>query len=144
LFSYIHDFFENLSTWMSNACFDPTVLVLFSTVLAGFISITVPVALSIVSRHTDEYKDKEISESFLQEPTYRFQIIVVPFFVVFAIILFGLKVNHGWPVYLAITLNIMSFVVFVKFLRIVGIYATNFDDYYITKLKDEADEVIQE
>ena len=143
LVNQVKDLFQHLSDTLSKQVFDPTVLVLFSTVLAGFISVTVPVALSIVSSHTKDYKDKEISESFLHEPTYRYQIIALPIIVVCAILTFGMKINHGWLVYLMITLNIISFIVFVWFLNIFGQYATNFDTYYSDKLKHEANEIIQ-
>ncbi|MBD1385896.1 hypothetical protein IDJ75_11445 [Mucilaginibacter rigui] len=96
---FFHWFGDRLHE-LANVPFHHTILVLFSTVLAGFISITVPVALRIVSRHTDEYKDKEISDSFLNEPSYAFQVYAVTILVVFALLVFGLKVDNGWLVYL--------------------------------------------
>lgn len=140
---HFKDLFNQASTAISSAKFDYTILVQFSTVLAGFISVTVPVALSIVSRHTDEYKDKEISESFLKERCYRYQIYIIPLLVISALILFGLKVDHGWLVYSIIFLDVISFIMFVYFLTIVGQYATNFDTYYSNKLKKDADEIVQ-
>lgn len=137
------DWFGDRLHELANVPFDHTILVLFSTVLAGFISITVPVALSIVSRHTDEYKDKEISDSFLNEPSYAFQVYAVPILVVFALLVFGLKVDKGWLVYLILLTDILSFAGFVVFLHVFGKYATNFDTYYSDKLKREADEIVQ-
>ncbi|MDF3077581.1 MAG: hypothetical protein K0S09_1470 [Sphingobacteriaceae bacterium] len=139
---YLKELFNQGITALSDAKFDQTILVQFSTVLAGFISITVPVALSIVSRHTEDYKDKEISESFLKEWCYKYQIFAIPFLVISALLLFGLKVDHGWPVYSIIALDVISFMVFVYFLTVVGQYATNFDTYYSNKLKKDADEIV--
>lgn len=142
-YRYIAESFKQLIATLEAVNFDRNILVLFSTVLAGFISITVPVALSIVARHTEEYKDKEISESFLHEPTYVYQVIAVPIFVVYALILFGLEVTKGLAVYIVIVLDILSFFVFIAFLFKVGQYAANFDDYYSNRLKKEADAIIQ-
>jgi amino acid transporter len=142
-FQPISDFFSRSWNNLMSICFDYNVLVLFSTVLAGFISITVPVALSIVSKHTDEYKDKEISESFLDEPSYRIQVYIVPVLVVFALLCFGLKLTHGFFVYLILLSDIAAFGIFIRFLHIFGQYATNFDTYYSDKLKKDSDEIVQ-
>ena len=123
--------------------FDRNLIVQYSMIIAGFISITIPIALGIVSTHTSEYKDKEISNSFLKEWTYQYQVYLVLPIIYLSVAALALKIEKGWIVYLLMLVDLFSIIVFIKFIQVVQQYATNFDDYYSKKLKKEADEIIQ-
>lgn len=123
--------------------FDRTVIVLISMIIAGFISITIPLALNIVSGYTKEYKDKEIAESFLKERTYRYQVYWILPQIVLTIIILSLKVESGWWIYAMILSDCISITVFIFFIRVMQQYSTNFDEYYSNKLKKEADDILQ-
>ena len=123
--------------------FDRTVIVLISMIIAGFISITIPLALNIVSGYTKEYKDKEIAESFLKERTYRYQVYWILPQIVITIIILALKVESGWLIYAMILSDSISITVFIFFIRVMQQYSTNFDEYYSNKLKKEADEILR-
>ncbi|MFP5082159.1 hypothetical protein [Pedobacter sp. JCM 36344] len=116
----------------------------FSAIIAGFISITIPIALDVVSRQTENYKDKEISESFLNERTYKFQVNWILPVAFLSIMIYAFKVESGYWIWLVILLDALAMANFILFIKVVQQYATNFDNYYSTKLKREIDEIIQE
>jgi uncharacterized Tic20 family protein len=128
--------------FLLNLVFDRTIIVLFSTVIAGFISITIPLALGIVSKHTEEYKDREISESFLKEWTYKYQVYVVLPIIFLSIFILACKIESGFLILSMIVLDFFTIIVFILFIRVVQQYATNFDDYYSNRLKKEADAIV--
>lgn len=142
-YSDLYCWFSDLFDYLLQLKFDRNLIVQYSMIIAGFISISIPIALGIVSTHTSEYKDKEISNSFLREFTYRYQVYFVLPIIYVSIGMLALQVETGWLIYLLMFADLFSIVVFILFIRIVQQYATNFDDYYSQKLKKEADEIIQ-
>src|SRR5688572_9058884 len=88
---FISRWFEGIYERLCNA--DGNDIIQYSAIIAGFISITVPIALDIVSKQTEDFKDREISELFLNHWLYKFQIYINLLIVVFSILLIGLNVG---------------------------------------------------
>ncbi|MGF7077046.1 hypothetical protein [Mucilaginibacter sp. 3215] len=142
-YSDLYCWFSDQLDYLLQLKFDRNLIVQYSMIIAGFISITIPIALGIVSTHTSEYKDKEISNSFLKEWTYQYQVYFVLPIIYVSIGMLSLSIETGWMMYLLMLVDLFSIIVFIMFIRIVQQYATNFDDYFSRKLKKEADEIIQ-
>lgn len=138
-FCWLQESYHNL---MSQN-FSPDFIVQYSSIIAGFISISIPIALGIVSAHTNEYKDREISTSFLREWTYIFQVYFILPICYVSILLLSIGVTQGWLVLLVMFADLSAIIIFILFLRLVQVYSTDFDNYYAERLKKEADEIIQ-
>lgn len=139
----ISEWFSNSYSAVMNFGADPQYIIQYSGIIAGFISITVPIALDIVSKHTEDFKDKEISNLFLKTWLYRFQVYINLTIVFLCILLIAMGIKSGIWMLLIIVLDLLAIVVFVFFLRMVQQFATNFADYYSTKLKKRSDEIVQ-
>lgn len=133
---------ENYHYLMSQD-FNPDFIVQYSSIIAGFISISIPIALGIVSAHTSEYKDREISTSFLREWTYIFQVYFILPICYLSILLLSVGISKGWLIILVMFADLLAIIFFILFLRLVQVYSTDFENYYAERLKREADEIIQ-
>lgn len=114
----------------------------YSAILAGFISITMPIALSIVSRQTEVYKDSDISGYFLKNWRYRFQLYGVLTVVFFSIILFALDIKSNILNWAIVCLDLISMVAFVLFMRLVQKYAIDVEEYLANKFKSDSDDIV--
>lgn len=141
--SLISEWLLDIYSAIVNFGADPQYIIQYSGIIAGFISITVPIALDIVSKHTEDFKDKEISNLFLKTWLYRFQVYINLTIVFLCILLIAMGIKTGIWMLLIIVLDLLAIVVFVFFLRMVQQFATNFADYYSTKLKKRSDEIVQ-
>ena len=140
---FLRQLLEGIGQWMESFHADPQSVIQYSAIIAGFVSISVPISLDIVSRYTVDYKDKEIATAFLKDWRYRFQIWINLTIVFLSIILLASDIKNGGWMFFIIVLDLIAFVVFICFLIIVQQYATNFDEYYSKKLKKRSDEIIQ-
>ena len=137
------DEINGVITIISQVDLDKAVVIQYSAIIAGFISITIPIALDIVSRQTEVYKDKEISESFLKQWTYRYQLYIVLSIVFATILIFSFTNTPKWVCWFIILADAISIIVFILFIRLVQQYATNFEEFYSQRIKKESDEIVK-
>lgn len=138
--------FEKLKIFFSSLTLpvlEPEIVIQYSAIIAGFISITIPIALSIVSRQTEVYKDSEISADFLKNWRYRFQLYGVLFIVFSSIIVFALKLDNNILNWLIITLDAFTMFAFILFMRLVQKYAIDVEEYLSRKIKNDSDEIVR-
>lgn len=130
-------------TRLCKADLDAASVIQYSAIISGFISITLPISLDIVSRHSEDFKDKDISILFLSDWKYRFQVYINLVIVFISILLISLKLySFGWMLFVVI-MDFIAIVVFILFIRMVQVYATNFADYYSGILKNDSDEIVR-
>ena len=118
-------------------------IIQLSAISAGFVSITVPIALNIVSNLSKEYKDKEISELFLKSKRYRLQVFLNLAIVFFSIILLAYEAKEGIWLILVIVLDIVAIGAFISFISLVETFSLSFDDYLSKKLKTRSNQIVQ-
>jgi hypothetical protein len=118
-------------------------IIQLSAISAGFVSITVPIALNIVSNLSQEYKDKEIAELFLKSKRYRLQVFLNLAIILSSIILLAYEAKEGIWFILVIVLDIVAIGAFILFISLVGKFSVSFDDYYSNELKRRSNKIVQ-
>lgn len=122
---------------------DTNSVIQYSAIIAGFISVTLPIALDMISKHTEDFKDKEIAEIFPKHGLYQFQLYANLLIVFVSILMIAFKITSGILILFIIYMDLVAIVMFIMFLRLIQEYATNFAQFYSDKLKKDSDEIVQ-
>ncbi|NOT73382.1 MAG: hypothetical protein HOP08_00540 [Cyclobacteriaceae bacterium] len=129
---------EQIKTWN----LDSQSIIQYSAIIAGFISITLPIALDMMAKHTEDFKDKEISEIFPNHFLYRFQLFANLTIVFMSILMIALRVEGIW-ILLILFADGFAIIMFVRFLILIQSYATNFAEIYSNQLKENSDKIVR-
>jgi hypothetical protein len=104
-----------------------------AAILGTSISISIPFTLNAVSRHSDRYKDQEISSIILHDPYYKLMIYFVLPLIPILILTAVVKDNTIIDI-TAFILFLYSILILLFYLKKLASYSTNFDtivkDYY--------------
>lgn len=131
-------FIEALLNYSPNLTFLSD-LAAFEGVLIG---VAIPIALQVVTRTADRYRDPEITRFFTDEILYRLQYVFLLPNIAVAIFLRFLDLSNPWLWLIFIWLLIDIFI-FYGFVRLVEAYVTNTDKLFLGKLRRNVEDFFQ-
>lgn len=115
-------------------------LATFQGVLIG---VAIPIALQVVTRTADRYRDQEIAQFFIKEPLYRSQYFLFLSNIAITILLRFLNISSLPTLLLIFLWFLLNICIFYRFIRLVEQYATNTDRLLLGKLKRHVETILK-
>lgn len=130
--------------WLSKLIPEQAFLSDIAAVEGVLIGVSIPIALQVVNKTADRYRDQEIAKIFIHELLYKIQYILFLSNIIAVVFLRFINVKDLLIFSIVFFWFVLNVFCFFKFILLVERYATDTDKLLIEKLKAYVKNIIEE
>ncbi|HRJ29768.1 MAG TPA: hypothetical protein PLV21_03890 [Cyclobacteriaceae bacterium] len=125
---YLGRLWDSVNSWVGDFKLDSGILVNLSVIIASFITITIPIALGVVSNYANDYGEPEFARAFLDDWRYKIQKAPVLLIAALCIVLQATSLgNSGWFNLILVLSDLVAIIFFIRFIVHIEHYTIGFE-----------------